>query len=105
NGIVPATTTYSWQAPNVTGGVMGGIGGSGTSITGNLINPTNSPQTASYSVTPITGSCVGNPFTVTVTVNPKPVLTPISSSACSNEAFTITPSHGTNGSVPTGTTY
>ena len=72
NGIVPAGTTYSWGAAVVTGGVTGGIAGSGISITGTLVNPTNVVQTVTYTVTPTSGTCVGSDFIVTVTVNPKP---------------------------------
>ena len=77
NGIVPAGTTYTWTAPSVPGSVTGGTAGSGTNITGTLINTTNTPQTATYTVTPTTGSCVGNPFTVTVTVKLEPVHDPL----------------------------
>ncbi len=74
NGIVPTGTTYSWLAPSVTGGLTGGTSGSGaSSITGTLVNPTNTPQTATYTVTPKSGAnCTGSTFTVTVTVNPLP---------------------------------
>ena len=77
NGIVPAGTTYSWPAPVVTGGLTGGAASSGspTSITGTLTNPTNTAQTATYTVTPTSGSCTGSTFTVTVTVNPTPAIT------------------------------
>jgi len=58
NGIVPAGTTYAWSAPSVTGSMTGGGTGSGAaSITGNLTNPTNSQQTATYTITP-TSTCV-----------------------------------------------
>ncbi|MCX6233108.1 MAG: hypothetical protein NT175_00065, partial [Bacteroidetes bacterium] len=60
NGIVPAGTTYSWPAPTVTGGMTGGSAGSGASnISGTLTNPTNTAQTATYTVTPTSGTCVG----------------------------------------------
>ena len=70
NGVVPAGTTYSWGAPIVTGGLTGGAASSGTpsGITGTLSNPTNTSQTASYTVTPTSGSCTGGIFTVTVTL-------------------------------------
>jgi hypothetical protein len=107
NGIVPAGTTYTWGIPAVTGGLTGGVAGSGaaSSITGTLANPTNSPQTATYTVTPISGSCTGNTFTVTVTVNPKPAISNTTSVACSAAGFTLTPANSTNGIVPAGTTY
>jgi hypothetical protein len=85
--IIPAGTTYSWNAPIVTGGITGGTPGSGTSITANLTNPSATAQTATYTITP-TSTCVGNPFTLTVTVNPKPavVASITSQSICSNVA-------------------
>ena len=72
NGAVPPGTTYSWPAPIVTGGMTGGEASSGpsTSISGLLTNTTGSPQTATYTVTPISGSCTGSTFTVIVTVTP-----------------------------------
>lgn len=106
NGTVPAGTTYSWGLPVVTGGITGGATGTGaSSITGTLTNPTNTAQTATYTATPLSGTCTGATFTVTVTVNPKSSITPITAATCSGTAFTVTPVNGTNGIVPTGTTY
>ena len=106
DGIVPAGTTYSWPAPVVTGGITGGTIGSGaTSISGTLTNPTSTAQTATYTVTPSSGSCAGTPFTVTVTVNPKPSVNPMTATICSGGTFTVTPVDGTNGTIPAGTTY
>ncbi|MFO7369446.1 MAG: PKD-like domain-containing protein [Bacteroidales bacterium] len=74
NGIVPSGTTYSWPAPTVTGGITGGLAGSGAAgISGTLTNPTASVQTATYTITPTVGSYDGADFTVTVTVNSLPV--------------------------------
>lgn len=78
NGTVPAGTTYSWSAPTVTGSMTGGATGSGASaIGGTLTNPTSTTQTATYTVTPVSGGCSGSSFTVTVSVNPpiQPTLT------------------------------
>jgi hypothetical protein len=106
NGIVPAGTTYSCSAPTVTGGIIGGASGSGTSsISGTLTNPTNIAQTATYTVTPITGSCTGATFTVTVTVSPRPAVSNMTNTVCSGDVFTTTSANGTNGLVPAGTTY
>ncbi|MBN3584105.1 hypothetical protein JYB64_17035, partial [Algoriphagus aestuarii] len=106
NGVVPAGTTYSWSAPVVTGGITGGAAGTGaTAIAGTLTNPTNTAQTATYTVTPTSGSCPGSPFTVTVTVSPKPAVTNMTATACSGDAFSVTPANSTNGVVPAGTTY
>ncbi|RZJ30706.1 MAG: immunoglobulin domain-containing protein, partial [Flavobacterium sp.] len=107
--IVPAGTTYSWPAPIVTGGMTGGASGSSqTAIDGTLINPTNTAQTATYTVTPVsgtTGNCVGNAFLVTVTVNPAPSIGNQVGSACSGNAFTFAPVNGAGNIIPAGTTY
>ena len=106
NGLVPAGTTYSWSAPGVTGGLTGGTAGTGSAnITGSLVNPTNTVQTATYTVTPSSGSCAGSTFTVTVTVNPAPSINNITTFICEGGTFTVTPVNVTNGIVPAGTTY
>ena len=106
NGVVPAGTTYSWSGPVVTGGITGGSSGTGaTSITGTLTNPTNSVQTATYTVTPTSGTCSGASFTLTVTINPRPAITTMTNTVCSGSSFTSTPTNVTNGLVPAGTTY
>lgn len=70
---VPVGTTYSWSAPVVTGGITGGIAMTNqTSINGTLINPTNDVQTATYNITPKSGTCTGTTFTAVITVNPSP---------------------------------
>ena len=102
NGIVPSGTAYSWSAPIVTGGVTGGVTATGASISQTLVNPTNAVQTATYTVTPTSGTCTGSPFTVTVTVKPTAVITPMTATICSGSSFTVTPASGT---VPSGTTY
>ena len=105
NGIVPSGTTYNWSAPTVTGGITGGAAGSGSPISGTLTNPTNTAQTATYTVTPAGGSCIGDPFTLTVTVNPVAAINNLTPYVCSGETFTVTPTNGTDGIVPAGTTY
>lgn len=72
--IIPPGTTYTWSAPSIT--PAGAITGATAEITPqtiisqNLTNTTTSPATVIYIVTPTSGICVGNSFTVTVTVNP-----------------------------------
>ncbi|MEN2280485.1 PKD-like domain-containing protein, partial [Algoriphagus sp. SE2] len=71
DGIVPSGTTYSWNSPSLPAGLTGGQPGSGSSnIGGTLINSTNTPLAATYTVTPNSGGCDGPVFTVTVTINP-----------------------------------
>jgi hypothetical protein len=107
--VVPANTKYSWSAPIVTGGMTGGAALSNqVAITGTLTNPTNTAQTATYTVTPATGIspiCTGTPFTVTVTVNPKASIAPIYPNICSQNTVTVTPTNGGGNIIPAGTTY
>lgn len=107
--IVPSGTTYSWPAPVVTGGLLGGSAQSGQSaISQMLTNPTNTAQTATYTVTPTSGTsgaCIGAPFTVVVTVNPMPFVNNLSPSICSGQNLTITPTNGGGNVIPAGTTY
>ena len=102
NGVVPSGTTYSWLAPAVTGGLTGGSASSGSqsSINGTLTNPTSTSQTATYTVTPLSGSCAGSPFIVTITVYGKFTagISGGSSPICYNTSpgtFTATGSGGT----------
>lgn len=74
--IVPAGTTYTWTVvdnPNVTGDINQPAP-QPNFTTGVLTNSTTMAQVVVYTVTPTAGTCVGSTFTVTVTVNPKPVL-------------------------------
>ena len=106
NGVVPAGTTYGWSVPSVTGGITGGASLTGTTnIRGTLVNPTNTTQTATYIVTPVSGLCVGNTFTVIVTLNPIATIVPMTTVSCSGVAFTITPTDPVHGIIPAGTTY
>lgn len=68
-GTIPTGTTYTWTAPAITGGVTGGVAQTipQASINGTLTIPTGS-GTAVYTVTPVSGSCTGATFLVTVTV-------------------------------------
>jgi large repetitive protein len=104
---IPTGTTYSWNAPIVTGAITGGASGLNQStIGGTLVNPTNTVQTATYSVTPIFNNCTGTAFTVVISVNPKPAIASVTPAAiCSESAFSVTPTNGSGNIVPTGTTY
>jgi gliding motility-associated-like protein len=90
-------TTYSYLTPVVTGGITGvnpRILGSAADITDTLINPTNSPQTATYTIIPTSLiGCIGDPFTVVITVNPTPSV-PVASTTllptCLSPTGTIT---------------
>ena len=72
--IIPLGTTYTWTTPtiNPTGSITGAASETvpQTSISQTLVNTTNIPATATYTIIPTSGICAGNSFTVTVTVNP-----------------------------------
>ena len=76
--IVPAGTTYTWTIPisNPIGAITGGSAQSVglASISETLINNTSSPATLTYTVTPSSGNCAGNAFTLTVTVGTLPTI-------------------------------
>jgi len=89
--VIPAGTLYTWNDPVVTGGITGGASGSGLSSIGfTLTNPTTSTQTATYTINTLSGSCAGNAFTITVSVNPKPIASVniASQTTCSDVANT-----------------
>jgi hypothetical protein len=104
--IVPAGTTYTWTvASNNSVNGESSISTDQPNISQQLTNLTNVPQTVIYTVTPKSGNCVGQPFQVSVQVNPKPFILPIPQTVCSASPFTISPSNGNGNIVPTGTTY
>jgi PKD repeat protein len=104
NGIIPAGTTYSWLAPTGSG-FTGGSDGNGSVISGTLANSSDIPAVATYTVTPVSGTCTGIPFTITINVLPVPVVTAMNATICSGESFSVTPLNGLNGTIPSGTTY
>jgi hypothetical protein len=89
-------TLTSWD---VTAVVDGGLTGSATTgngivnanaIAGDIfVNTTNGPLTVVYTVTPHAGTCVGAPFTITVTINPAPVVAPMTAAVCSGTAIGV----------------
>ncbi|MFB0903386.1 MAG: hypothetical protein QMB11_03310, partial [Nonlabens sp.] len=108
--IVPSGTTYTWTVSsnvNITGQSTSSNTGV-TSISQTLTNITNTTQTIVYTVTPTsgdTGNCVGTPFTITVSVDPKPFIVNSTPTICSGTSFSVTPANGSGAIVPTGTTY
>jgi hypothetical protein len=111
DGMVPVGTAYNWNLPASTSSLtVSGPTNATTNITGTLTNNTSVQQTAVYSITPSFGACSGltqsgNPFTLTVSVNPRPVINPINRTICTGTSFVITPTNVTDGFVPDGTTY
>ncbi|MFO0452443.1 MAG: PKD-like domain-containing protein, partial [Pseudomonadota bacterium] len=107
NGIVPDGSFFTWSAPTFTGTVTGGASVSNNPLTvfGSLSNRTNTTQTVTYRVTPLSGNCTGAAFTVIVTLNPTPEVSEMSRVTCSGVQFTASPVNTTNGIVPNGTRY
>jgi gliding motility-associated-like protein len=103
-GTIPVGTTYTWTAPTYTGGVTGGTAQAApqTNIRETLTIPSGS-GTATYTVTPTSGICIGATFTVIVTVNalcvPVTIVTqPTNITMCAtsgNASFTVVASGAT----------
>jgi PKD repeat protein len=88
-----AGSTFSWTATE-SGGVTGmSATGSGATINDVLVN-TNpvTNATITYRITPSSAGCIGEPFTLVVTLTPKPVITANAAklSICSGEFSAIT---------------
>ena len=71
NTIVPTNTNYSWIVSS-NPFIVGASNGTGTAINQTLTNTTAIPQVISYTVTPEADGCIGNDFTISFTVLPKP---------------------------------
>jgi gliding motility-associated-like protein len=99
-----AGTTYTWSLPvsAVSGAITGGAAQTipQINITDVLTNTTTIPNNYIYTITPFVNGCSGNTFTLTQTVNPTPIVTPIRTEVCSRTPLSISPSN-----VPFGTTY
>lgn len=101
---VPTGTTYTWLNPlinpanTLTGGSAQSVATAQISQT--LSSTNNVANTASYIVTPAFNGCVGNDFTLTVIVNPTPVVNNIIDTICTGSSVNIIP-----GSVPVNTRY
>ena len=84
-----AGTTYNWSV--IQTGVLGALPGSGSSISQVLTTVGILPGSVQYTITPITGGCIGLPITVTITVNPTPELFAFATAGiCSGESPNIT---------------
>jgi len=114
NTIIPSGTTYQWTVesnPNVTG--QSNESSPQTQISQRLFNMTNAVQIVTYNVTPTSGavgSCAGDPFEVTVQVNPVPVIADVIVPAiCSGTDFEVIPVNGGGSNsddiVPSDMTY
>ena len=108
--IVPAGTTYTWQVSNNSN--LNGQSDTSSASTlftqSPIFNSTNTSQTITYTVTPTSGaagSCVGLPFTITVTVHPAPAFPTMVTTICSGQTFDTIPVNNPPFLVPAGTTY
>ncbi len=87
------TSTYSWIAANnvnTTGESL--TAQTGSPLTNTIANTTASVQIVAYTVTPTSssGSCLGTPQTVNVSVNPSPTMTSAGAATiCSGNAVNI----------------
>ena len=109
SNIIPVGTKYTWiiatPNANLTGATDQSL--SQSIISQTLTNTSITPQLISYSVTPITvNNCLGDPFSINVTVNPTPQIGTLTSTViCSDATLSFTPVNVTNGIIPDGTTY
>lgn len=100
---VPVGTQYTWTMPvytpngSVTGGSPEAIPKS--FISQNLTNTTTAAVQSVYTVTPGVNGCFGNPFTITVGVNPGTQLnlSAIAPAICSNNQFSYAAASNTPG--------
>jgi len=86
-------SSFTWAATdNVNTSGESTTNQNSSTITDVINNPTMSPQTLVYTVTPTSsgGGCIGAPKTLTFSINPKPSMTSASSSTvCSGTGFSI----------------
>ncbi len=72
--IVPMGTTFTWSTPTIfpTGSVLGATAQSipQTEISQTLTSTITTPSTVVYTITPLSGDCIGANFTITITVIP-----------------------------------
>ncbi|MGC6438441.1 MAG: PKD-like domain-containing protein, partial [Flavobacteriaceae bacterium] len=104
NNIIPAGTTFTWTVvdnPNVIGEFNELTPQNQISQT--LQNMSSVTQTLVYNVVPSSSGCDGSPFTVEVSVKPRPFIETgpeIQQTQCSTDQFVIAPEDG----VPTAST-
>jgi len=104
--VIPSGTTYTWSSPSVTGGLTGGAGGTAlATIGGTLSNPSNTSQTATYSVIANSNGCSSTPFSATATIYARPLITTQNVWSCSGSAFIVPLSNGGGNILPSSVTY
>jgi gliding motility-associated-like protein len=100
---VPSNTLYTWSMPTIipSNTVNGATSlNAQTVFSQTLNNITNNPVTATYSITPVAGSCAGASFNVTATINPVANYSTQTYNSCSGVNFTFNPYN-----APSGTNY
>ncbi|MFN9998866.1 MAG: PKD-like domain-containing protein, partial [bacterium] len=106
--IIPANTTYTWleptyQNPALSGGVS--ISTPQNDVFGTLNNSSNITYSATYTVRPTTGLCLGNTFQVLAYIQPKPFVNEMSITSCAG-TITAVPTNNINGTtIPTNALY
>ncbi|MEG2070587.1 MAG: hypothetical protein RR034_04360, partial [Bacteroidales bacterium] len=106
NGVIPAGTLYSWNAPSVQGikGTSSGV--NQPSIQDAPLNVTNAPIEVKYQIMMTTpGYGVSDTFVTTVVVLPIPAIDSIFVTASCKGVFSVIPMDVTNGVVPGETVY
>ena len=111
--VVPTVTRYDWVFTSATPSATI-TPASGSDIDeiniGAISNPLPIAVTVVYTVTPTYVSasgkeCAGDPFTITVVVNPTPEIEDMTRTVCSNDNLIVIPIHGVDGIVPLITRY
>lgn len=95
------STIYEWTNSNTAIGMA--ASGTRSILNNTFTNTTNAPITATISVTAKNTNCTGNTVTFTITVNPTPIINPISNQSLCNGVTTTEVTFGTN--VSAATTY
>ena len=92
-------TTFSWTVAQ--NAVTGAVAGSGNLIHHHISTTGNTIGTCIYTITPTANGCPGTAITVTITVNPIPVVTatPANQTICSGTATSINLSSTVTGST------
>jgi len=99
SGSVPGTT-YDWVNSNATIGLAAAGTGNIAGFTG--VNAGTSAITATVTVTPTLNGCTGTPINFTITINPIPVLNPITDQTLCNGVMTAPVNFS---SATSGTTF
>ena len=96
-------SSFAWTVNQT--GAAGATAGNGTSITQILTATGTTAGTVTYSITPTSGNCPGQPITVVITVNPKPtvIATPPAQTICSGTSTSIALSSNIGGTTFTWT--